>query len=578
MSEFIKSYLQAKKNYKNRKIISKTKYKPAEKNINFAYSDSISYNLIDNMTMFKNNEINKSTLNQLLFSNLSLFFSKGKIDQKKIKKSKNKNDADNKKCSIQNYGIYFPTKRVTCLKEIKIYNKDDDYTSDKLKKYKKGNYLKIPFSYEHFKTFYPLGRNFLNFKYNDINKEKGKFNDSTTYDYPLKEKNSKNTSFYDNDNSASLISEESILSNQDLIAINNKESFENNNKSTFRNLRRFRKYSQLKDYIECPLKRKESIKEECDNFINLLNNFDDIIENNNDIEENIIFNENFDNNEQKVIIDDLQINNSSNNINIEQIKTKNNLILKIYDDKNYKSVNESKYINNISNSTIKNDFRETMDKTASSLNPNKSQLINNKIDKDKEISASLRKKYKKRMNDQYISLIHNIYKEFISKCTLAKSYYLDDIIIKKFFIQIFKTFLLKIGIINKKIYEKILKNQIYSNKLLSFDQFIQCFDSIICDNENENLKAKFSFLLYILRHENENDFLNSKDIQLFFELLGCNSVYIEDFCENLGDRLVARFNVIYQKDEKENILMGKYRFKKMKLVLESFFDDIQIND
>ena len=82
-----------------------------------------------------------------------------------------------------------------------------------------------------------------------------------------------------------------------------------------------------------------------------------------------------------------------------------------------------------------------------------------------------------------------------------------------------------------------------------------------------------------LKEDNKPTFsFNSKDIQLFFELLGCNSVYIEDFCENLGDRLVARFNVIYQKDEKENILMGKYRFKKMKLVLESFFDDIQIND
>ena len=574
MSEFIKSYLQAKKNYSNKKILTKQRHKPAEKNINFALTDIISYNLIDNMTMFKNNEIKKSTLNQLLISNLSIFFTKGKIDKKNIKKTRNKINLDNKKCSIKNYGIYFPTKRVMCLEEIKINNKEDN-DIDIYKKYKKGNNLKIPFSNEYFETFLPLGRNFLNIKYN-INKEGRKIIESSTYELMLKEKNSKNTSFYDNENSASLISEESLISNKDLINIDNKESLENN-KSAFRNLKKFKKYNQLKDYIECPLKRRESIKEEYNNFINLLKNFDDLIENKNEIEENLLIKEEFDiNNAQKIVIDDLEI--IKNNINIEQISNKNNLISGIYEDKNYKSVNESKYINSIANSSMKNDFRETLDKTESSLNQNKSQLNNNKIDKDKEISVSLQKKYLKRMNDKYIFLIKNIYMKIIDKCSIAKSNFLDDIIIKKLFIQIFKGFLLNIGISNKKIYEKILKTQIFNSKILSFDQFIQCFDSLIYDNENENLIAKFSFLLSILTKETEDDFLNTKDIELFFDLLGCNSVYIQDFCESLGERLVLRFNAIYQNYETENIIMGKYRLKKMKIVLESFFDELQIDD
>ena len=90
MSEYLKSFLLAKKNYKNQKLLLMKKYKPAEKNINYSYIDSISYNLIENMTMFKNKEVNKNGLNINLLCNISLFFSKSKIDQKKIKSNNNK--------------------------------------------------------------------------------------------------------------------------------------------------------------------------------------------------------------------------------------------------------------------------------------------------------------------------------------------------------------------------------------------------------------------------------------------------------------------------------------------------------
>ena len=83
MSECLKTYLLAKKNNNIQKRMLKTKNKPAERNINYKYTESISYNLIENMTMFKNNEINKSELNLRLLSNLSLFISKGELEKKK---------------------------------------------------------------------------------------------------------------------------------------------------------------------------------------------------------------------------------------------------------------------------------------------------------------------------------------------------------------------------------------------------------------------------------------------------------------------------------------------------------------
>ena len=592
MSECLKSYLIAKKNHKKHLRQFKSKNKPAEKNINYNYADSISYNLIESMTMFKNNEINKNALNLSLLSNLSLFISKGDLDEKKIKKNKNKVNLDNRKCSINNYGIYFPTKRITCLEEIKIKNNKSSNNNPNKKVNNFFNNIKIPFINEKIDTFLPLGRNILDSSKLYI-KNDGKKKNDHSYDMTLNQKLSKSSSSLHNEseNSLSLLSEESlIISIKESNNINNKDLLDINNKQNFKNLKKFKKYKQLTDYIECPLINKETIQEKYNNFIKLLDNVDVLFEKMefNDINNS---NEHFDLNDEneiknkKVYIDNCQIINNSSNINIEQTKNKNNLISPIL-DKKYKSVNVSKiskYNNNndllFLNSTFKNDLSETLDKTSSSLKQNNTLIINNKTDKTHEISPSLRKKYLKRMNENYILLIHKIYMNFISKCLLAKSNFLNDIMIKKLFLQLFKQFLLNLGIDNKKIYEKILKTQIFSNKLLTFDQFIQTFDIIIYDNESVNLKEKFSFILNIIScdNENDNDFLNSKKIELFFDLLGCSAIYIRDFCENLGEKLVIRFNVVYKKDEENNILLGKYRLRKMKIVLDSFFDDLQID-
>ena len=582
MSECLKSYILSKKKLKDHLRKMKSKNKPAEKNINYNYVDSISYNLIETMTMYKNKEINKNSLNLRLLSNLALFISKGVFDEKKIKKNKNKCNLDNRKCSMDNYGIYFPTKRLTCLEEIRIKNnRSSNNKNDNIL-----NNIKIPFINEKIHTFFPYGRHLVDSKNNNktyIKKDEKKKRENS-YDMIIKENNSKNNSFNnESENSLSLLSEESlIISNKELTNISNKDFIDSNNKMNFKNLKKFINYKQLKDYIECPLINKESIKEKYNNFIKLLDNINDLFDQNdfndiNNISEHIYLNN------EKNSIDNDQIINNLGNINIEENKNKNILASPLF-DKKYKSVNISKYNNNndllLLDSTFKNNLSETLDKTSSSLKHNKSQIMNNnKNDKNQEISPSLRKKYLKRMNENYIFLIHKIYMHFMSKCLLAKLKYLNDIMIKKLFLQLFKQFLLKIGIDNKKIYEKILKNQIFSDKLLTFDQFIQSFDIIIYDNESINLKEKFSFLLNIILCDDEIDynFLNTKKIELFFDLLGCSAIYIRDFCEILGEKLVIRFNVVYKRDEEDNILLGKYRLRKMKIILDSFFDDLQID-
>ena len=575
MSENIKSlYLSRRKN----KLFPKLNYKQAERNINYTYIDTISFNLMDNMTKFKNSEINKKELNLRLITNLSLIISKGNIDQKKLKKKKDKNDVDSKKCSIQNYGIYFPTNRITCLEE----NKDNNYGTDNAnKKYVRNNNLKIPFSYESINAFLPIGKNLFKKKDNKLSlKSDGRICNNTSYE---KGKSSKNSSYYyesnENDNSFSLISEES-LSNKEVTYVNNKAISDGINKSIFKNLKSFRKYRDLVDYIECPLIKNYSKKEKYNNFIKLLNNIDEIIEyndNNMNLKGNFQLNDLIDiddYNFKRIYIDNFDINYLNN----EQYK--NNLSPIRNDNKKNKSINLSK-INHSSeflvlNSSIKNDLSETLDKTSSSMN----QKINNNFinlnDKSHEISSSLRKKYLKKMNENYINLIHIIYMNFISKCSSANLLFIDENMIKKLFLQFFKKFLLAIGINNKKIYEKILKNQIFNKKILSFDQFIQCFDIILYDNDNENILSKFLFLINIINQQNNNNILEYKQIELYFDLLGCQATYIPEFCENLGDRLIIRYNSIYRTTEVDNIIAGKYNFIKMLTVLESFFDDLQI--
>ena len=52
--------------------------RPAVKDSNFYFSNCISFNMIENLTQFKNNEINSTNLNLRLLNNLSFLFAKKK--------------------------------------------------------------------------------------------------------------------------------------------------------------------------------------------------------------------------------------------------------------------------------------------------------------------------------------------------------------------------------------------------------------------------------------------------------------------------------------------------------------------
>ena len=584
MSENIKNFLLAKKKKnKELKTIPQTKEKPAEKNIIYDYIDSISYNLIESMTMFKNKEINKNKFNLSILGNLSILMAKGRIDKKKVKNKNKNNNNEEKNITMANYGIYFPIDRITFLSET---TEDDNNDNSEKKTLIKRNNFKFPFSSECIKTFFPLGINFLNMKYHRMrnNVDKNNIKD-TSCDMTLRESNT--NSFYQdsNDNSISLISEES-LSNTDLFNLNNINHIEFNDsnintKSTFKYLKRFNNYKELIDYIECPLIDKKSFNNKYNNFIELLDEFNNLDEYNdvNHLYENLDLNEENDIYIYKTVcIDNFDIINKIHNLNME-LKNKNNITYNnILSSKSLKLSKHSNkddliYLNN----SIKNDISKITDKNSGSFRYKQNQKKigdNINIDKSKEISSSLKKKYLTQMNEKYISLIHSIYMGFISKCEAAKHILIDNMN-RRLFTQSFKNFLFYIGICNKKLCENIVKSSIFSNKFLTFDQFIQCFDTIIFDNSTINLETKFIFLLNIVSQE---EFISKNKIKIFLSLLECKAIYIQELYELIGQRLVIRYNATYKNDEETNIMLDKYRVRKMKVMLESFLDQVHIED
>ena len=456
-------------------------FKPARKNINYSLYDSSTYSIIENMTKYKNKEINNKQLNLNISIILSFLITK----------------CDKKKNHIKNFDIYYPMNRITYTENIYNYflpnldeiksnkNSDSSYSSD-----------------------------------NDIKNKRNS-----------RSRESKESSFiYDEENiSLSLFSDDSLIMNNSFYK-NNMKKIQNN----------FVRYKNLSDYIECPLIQNKNNQEKINDFIFLLNNIDNIIENDE--------------------IDKFKY--YKNRIRYNDGITDGKIIMDNFDIINYEIIgNDSFY---------KEKKQIILDE---SFNKSQKDIIANVSDKKEEISNSLKNRYKKYMNLNYLLLIHNIYKRLIEPCNIKN----DKIKIstKNIFLRNFKKFLLDIEINNKIIYEKILKNQIFSDTPISFYKFIQCFDLIILDNKPENMKQKYIFILNILTSQ---EFLSWNKIELFFELIGCDSTYIELFSENLGDKLIKRYCAVYEKEEANNIIKRKYRVKKLKIVLESFFEQNEFNE
>ena len=531
--------------------------KPEISDINYNYIDAISFNIIDNLTKYKNKELTDSDLTTRLLSNLSIILTKEKQLTKILSSKENDQNLETsliQKNYLNKYEIIIPTSRITCLQKITTINKNNIKT-----------FLQVPVNKKNIQPFLSSGRNFKDTNTTTVNKcnsispidnqstfngssEDLIFQKSSNKSLRMTNKSNKNEDS-DDDYSFSLVDQSFNKDNFEEVISSN---FNKNNIPTFEN------YKGLNEYIECPLLNRESFNKKYNNFVDIFNNIENIIDSYDDnfsdkeaIDDNIskINTETEDNNFNQVIMDDYYINNY--------------YTIFFYNSKNSNSTSNSNYY--------------PPPKSNKKNGINKSNTINK--DKNNDIlSKKMKTKYLDIMNEQYILLLYKKYMKMISRCDKAKSYFIDDVMVKKLFLQLFKKFLLEIGISAKKNYEKILKTQIFNNKPLSFEQFIQSFDLILNYEDNIGYKVKYIFLFNLLPHESVDDLLNKKKVSIYFDLISGGSVFIQEFYEILYDRLILRYSAIYNKDEESNISEGKFRFRKLRIILESFFDELKIDD
>jgi hypothetical protein len=599
--------------------------KPAGKDMNYSFKNSISFNIVENLAQFKNNEFSKTNLNLRLIGNLSFLFTKQKVTttknkfKEKIKNTFNLKSNQYKKVNqkeiddfkiLGEYECYIPTKRIPYFNK-NIINDKSTKRKDSSKKIKKINNKeeKIPSNLRNINFFRPEGRFF---SVNTVNMLKKKpalnvTNISDGQSEALSTSNTYNNTNYDDDNYSSenfsLIKEESTDN------IFSEKIFRNNLKIC----PMFPKYSELGELIECPLEDAYPPEIRYNNFIKILNSFlddddnnEDYLDSNNNIDDNKSFNNNKNINnicntlfnispENSIInINDINEdinNNYNNNNNIQRVFIVNPANYKPYKAKIQRTTSKSGKLIKVNNNIFSSYNSPKINKTSlsdenDSDDYKKDESIfaffedeeDKKINPSKKIDSKIKrllpktaKKFIEKMNEQYIFLMNEKFKKISQKLDEAKNFITEKPMIKKLFIQLLKELLLDIGISSKKFYEKLIKFTQYSKERNNFEHFMNIFDIILSENNKENLRFKFLLLLKIIESDDSSDqILDEKQINIFFDFIECDSIYIDKLCEILGEKLILRYKAIYNHENIDKSSEKKYIYRKIKIILDSF--------
>ena len=174
------------------------------------------------------------------------------------------------------------------------------------------------------------------------------------------------------------------------------------------------------------------------------------------------------------------------------------------------------------------------------------------------------KKTMTHMNVDYLRYMLMIYSNSISRS--KKFFYMEGTM----FLNLMKSFMLKIGISYKKLYEKIIQLLVNNSEkekenICSFEQFLKGFSQIL-KLKDENIVLKYKFILSLFRIGEED--INVKHINIFMQLLKGEAVYNVELWDELNRGLVQRYDRIYPNDP------DNFRYDKMLICLESFFDKI----
>ena len=179
------------------------------------------------------------------------------------------------------------------------------------------------------------------------------------------------------------------------------------------------------------------------------------------------------------------------------------------------------------------------------------------------MSLDFFKKICEQMSIDYLRYMLVVYSNAVT--TSKRCFYCED----KMFINIMKSFILKIGISSKKLYEKIIQNLLNnsnnSDKICNFENFVKSF-SYILKSKEENIILKYIFIISLFRFGEEED-INVKHINIFLQLIRGKMIYNGEIYDEFQHNLIKRYDRIYSYDISTN-----FKFGKILIFLESFFD------
>ena len=275
-----------------------------------------------------------------------------------------------------------------------------------------------------------------------------------------------------------------------------------------------------------------------------------------------------------ILSDDIE--NSKDYLNIFEEISKNdedNYILKNDDDiLNNEKKSKSKEVtvinvfNSLTNNSINNNINVSNITISKNVNKKNKILIFSYLDEKvyQNIINSMDKVYVQLMLYHYLTIMNLI--------DVNEKYLINEKMKINLFHSQFKALLFQIGINDISLYQSIIKNLIYKNKIITFEEFILSFN-LILSLPIERIRQKYHFLYYLSKKSSEQIYYTSKDIQNFFKLITSDKIYEKNFSEIIINRVINRYNAIYQNDEKVNLPNKKYHIRKLNVVLDSFFDD-----
>ena len=166
------------------------------------------------------------------------------------------------------------------------------------------------------------------------------------------------------------------------------------------------------------------------------------------------------------------------------------------------------------------------------------------------------------MSYDYIKYMYNVYKKMKQKSNENEN---DSNQSKSLnFINQFKSFILDIGISDKKFYEQCIREIIYNKNELDFSEFLECFKKLINLRFDQTF-LKFKFLFHITERE-DDEYFKDEELEKYFALLQkCKKVYEPEIQEEIQNKLIPKYKKIFPGSTK------KYT-RKLSLVLEQFFD------